>query len=471
MTVHAAKGLEFPVVAVPDLGRDLNAGHQHADLVIGPPPDPGGKPRFGMRLAFPSAGSLGLWELAELNAAESEAEAEEGCRLVYVAASRARDRLILSGVFKPSDLDPAETRKPTDTPLRRLLPALAERGLLAADGEIAIPAPVPVGGGARIADARVRVRVSEPGAKRAEELVRSFPAPEEEDPLADAGGPPPLLDARPSPVPVGHLSYSALALYEHCGYRFYVERVLGARQSLARPSADGDLSDEEGDTPDELIEPETGRGFALGVGNAVHAALEWSARRSWESPPQELLDLLLRREGLAGEPEARTRVERLVSGWLGSDLLAELARGPARPEVPFVLELGATVVRGQIDLLVADGGGDPPTVLDYKTDALDGRSADELSRRYDAQREVYALAAGAVAGTRAIHVFLDAPDDPRIEIFDADRLDAARVRLESLVERMRANEFTPTNEPYPALCFGCPAAERLCPNPGWKPAR
>ena len=28
MTVHAAKGLEFPVVAVPDLGRALDAGHQ-----------------------------------------------------------------------------------------------------------------------------------------------------------------------------------------------------------------------------------------------------------------------------------------------------------------------------------------------------------------------------------------------------------------------------------------------------------
>ena len=45
----------------------------------------------------------------------------------------------------------------------------------------------------------------------------------------------------PGPVPIGHLSYSALALYEHCGYRFYVERVLGARESLVRPFADGDV--------------------------------------------------------------------------------------------------------------------------------------------------------------------------------------------------------------------------------------
>ena len=98
MTVHAAKGLEFPVVAVPDLGRRLNAGHQSEDVVIGPPPDEDaeGERRFGMRLAFPSEKSVGLWELVELSDEASAAESEEGCRLVYVAASRARDRLILS---------------------------------------------------------------------------------------------------------------------------------------------------------------------------------------------------------------------------------------------------------------------------------------------------------------------------------------------------------------------------------------
>ena len=146
MTVHAAKGLEFDVVAVPDLGRDLNAGHSHSDITIGRPSDDGSR-RFGMRLAFPARRQVGLWELVDLNTAESEAEAEEGCRLVYVAASRARDRLILSGIYRPADLEPAEERKPNDTPLRRLLPALAERGFAGEDAEVELPAPRPVGGG------------------------------------------------------------------------------------------------------------------------------------------------------------------------------------------------------------------------------------------------------------------------------------------------------------------------------------
>ncbi|HEY8001077.1 MAG TPA: UvrD-helicase domain-containing protein [Solirubrobacterales bacterium] len=466
MTVHAAKGLEFPVVAVPDLGRKLNAGHQHADLVIGPPSN-NGERGFGMRLVFPSAGSLGLWELVDLNTAESEAEAEEGCRLVYVAASRAENRLILSGLYAPADLDPAEQQKPNDTPLRRLLPALAERGFAGEDTEIEIPGPLAVDGSTRLPDAGLRIRVSEPGAKRAAELVRSFPAPAEDDPLAAASGSPPLLDPNPGPVPIGHLSYSALSQYEGCGYRFYVERVLGAREALA--ASDDDAAEEPPDPPTELVEPGVDRGLALGIGNAVHAALEWSARHGWEQPSGERFGELLAREGLAGQTEALARAQRLVGGWLESDLRASLAAAPARAEVPFVLDLGSTVARGQIDLLVADGDG-VPTVIDYKTDALDGRTAEDLGARYEVQRQVYALAAGGGSGARTVHVFLEAPGDPVIEEFDPERLAAARESLEAMVERMRDGVFEVTEEPFPALCFGCPAAARLCPRPKWKPS-
>ena len=469
MTVHAAKGLQFPIVAVPDLGRRLNAGHSHEDLVIGPPPEPGTERQFGMRLVFPSTASLGLWELVDLNTAESEAEAEEGCRLVYVAASRARDRLLLSGIFKPSDLQPADELKPNDSPICRLLPALAARGWEGGDGEIALPGPLTVDSETRLPDAELAIRVSEPSPQRATELARRHPPPEELDPLGVATEAPPLLDPRAGEVPVGHLSYSALALYERCGYRFYVERVLGARESLASPSAEPNA--DEAELEDELPQPGPSRALALGIGNAVHAALEWSARRGWEPPDDRLLALLVRREGLAGDAEAAERVERLVRGWLDSAPRAELGTESVRPEVPFVLGLGPTVIRGQIDLLVADEDGGLPTVIDYKTDALDGRDPSELADRYRAQREVYALAVAAAgsAGARAMHVFLEAPDDPVVELFDEAGLDRARARLEAIVARMHEGSFEVAAEPYPALCFGCPAAARLCPRPAWRP--
>ena len=140
-----------------------------------------------------------------------------------------------------------------------------------------------------------------------------------------------------------------------------------------------------------------------------------------------------------------------------------------RAEVPFVLGLAETVVRGKIDLLVE--GGSVPTVVDYKTDALDGRSPAEAAARYAAQRQVYALAVGGDVGARAIHVFLEAPDEPQVESFDADGLRAAREHLTELIGRMRGGEFEVTEAPYAALCFGCPAAARLCPRPAWKPPR
>ncbi len=470
MTVHAAKGLQFPVVAVPDLSRKLNAGHRSADVLIGAAA--GGGRRFGMRLAFASAGSVPLWELVELGDAESEAEAEEGCRLVYVAASRAEDRLILSGVYQPSDLNVDEERKPGDTPLRRLLPALVERGWTGGEGEVALAGAVPVGGGDPLPEGRLEIRISEPGPERARELSRRRAAPPEAEGPAIGEPAPALLDPGGSGVPVGHLSYSAVALYERCGYRFYVERVLGAGASLAAagPAAEEDGAG-EAERSEELHEPGLVRSEALAVGNAVHAALEWSARRGWERPSEPLLVGLLRRQGVE-DRAAAARAGALVDGWLGSELLARFAAHPVRPELAFLLELGGTVIRGQLDLLVAatDASAGPPTVIDYKTDALDGRPASALAERYRAQREIYALAAaGEAAGVRVGHVFLEAPADPQVESFGPAELDAARARLERLIGEMRAGEFEVTAEPSPAVCFGCPAASRLCPRPAWRP--
>ena len=481
MTVHGAKGLEFPVIAVPDLDRALDAGHRSGDIWIGRLDAEGAQARFGLRLAFPTAKSFGVWELTELDAEEKEAEAEEACRLVYVAATRARERLILSGVFKPRHLEPPEKLKTNDTALRRVLPDLVRRGWTGGNGSVDLPVPESATEDAVIpATAAFRITVSEPGPERAAELRRRLhpisAALEREERRR-----PPILDQGPSPVPLGHLSYSALDAFKRCGYRFYVERVLGVRGGavVAVPADSGqEADDRDAPTDSELTDPDAETGdaparspsAAKALGNAVHAALEWSARSAWQQPGDERVLALLAHEGVTSE-ETVARATALIDGWLGSDLRAELDGMTLRAEAPFVLPVAGTILRGNIDLLANRDG--ESIVVDYKTDRVGSEGTAALSDRYAAQRAVYALAAagGEDRTVRAAHVFLERPGEPVVEVFDPPALASARQRLEGLVAQIRSGVFEPAAEPYAALCFGCPAAPRLCPHPAWRPRR
>jgi RecB family exonuclease len=203
--------------------------------------------------------------------------------------------------------------------------------------------------------------------------------------------------------------------------------------------------------------------------------LEASARRSWTPPGEMDVETIIAREGLAEDPEARDRVEALVDGWLGSELRAELDRGGARlrPEVPFVLGLAGAVVRGKIDLLGETEAG--IVVVDYKTDALRGADPAELAKGYATQRDLYALAVHGARGDgsgpaiRAAYCFLEAPERTVVETYDEARLKTARERLEGLVAGIRAGAFERTDSPHRSLCYGCPAAARLCGAPAWRP--
>jgi len=98
MTVHAAKGLEFPIVVVPDMGTGFR--ERFSQIMIGDDtrlvgirvPDP--------RDDYAPADSPVLAALREM---QREKERAEKKRLLYVALTRARDHLVMCGTM-PEDL-------------------------------------------------------------------------------------------------------------------------------------------------------------------------------------------------------------------------------------------------------------------------------------------------------------------------------------------------------------------------------
>lgn len=114
MSVHAAKGLEFDIVCVADLGRAPSVGVP--DLLVE-------GERVGVRLLeLADPEPRPALDYARLAAERREAQALEEDRIVYVAMTRARERLLLSGAV---DFAAWPRERPGAPPIAWLGPALA----------------------------------------------------------------------------------------------------------------------------------------------------------------------------------------------------------------------------------------------------------------------------------------------------------------------------------------------------------
>jgi ATP-dependent helicase/nuclease subunit A len=418
MTVHSAKGLEFGVVAVPQLARSLLSGSRTPLLTLGREAE---EPRVGMQLRRLGAPSLNLFAQRELREEGQERDAAEELRLFHVAATRARERLLLSGVIRP---EPARESSAGTPVVERIVEALGiDRE---ADSTVPIAPPrAREGLEESFAASELAVRVSLASPERAALLARTH---DEGATALDPGvGPAPLLERRAETAPVRPLSYTAISSHEE---------DFGAAETSPTGAAHGE---------------------GTARGRVVHGLLEWSATNAWRGPPADLIARFAAAEGLDADPDAAESLREPVRAWLGSELFAAQVRTAprARAEVAILMPLAGTVLRGSIDLLVERDGA-PPLIVDYKTDRLDGADPAERVARYGIQRDIYALAASEALGAETVevaYVFLEQPERPVLARLGAEQIEAGRARLVERIEEIYAcsGEATQSASAWPRI--------------------
>jgi RecB family exonuclease len=264
--------------------------------------------------------------------------------------------------------------------------------------------------------------------------------------------------------PVAALSYSSLAEYKRCGYRFYVERVL----RLPAVRGESGESGGAGAEPREGTVGATERGTlsATERGTLVHALLErLDFRRPLDATP-EAIAAVSRTYGVPAPGEVDTaEIAGLVRAFARSELCTRLANATqVQREQRFTFALpDGTLLTGALDVLAREREG--MLVVDYKSDRLTDTDPRTIVRRaYAVQQLIYAIAvlrSGAEL-VHVAHVFLERPDEPVLEAYSAGDAPELEARLLERTRGVRERRFTVTAEPLRAVCAGCPAEGGLC---------
>jgi ATP-dependent helicase/nuclease subunit A len=487
MTIHAAKGLEFPVVCVADLGRQPNT--QTPDLLVD-------GERVGLRLVrLDGAGSSATLDHEDLCRERRAREAEEEDRILYVAMTRARERLLLSGAVAFERWPSPEL---ASTAISWLAPALsAELPALAMAGDAAV-LDLPIEGGRGAVSVRCRLntpatvgsvlaldapvvavdrnpeRVGETAGVAGETAgvagetagvaggqlsifaeCPPSPAPTAADVPADVSVDAIAIGAREveHPALVTPLSYTSLTELERCGYRYYLERVLGLPEDRAAARA----------TPERK-----GGLEARARGTLIHRLMESLDFGSPRGLSSEDVAEVAGELGMKVGEQERAEIARLIAAASAAEPAARVAAArTVRREHPFAFALGegAPLITGVIDLLAseADGGC---LVVDYKSDRVGAEVDLEtlVRREYPVQRLLYALAVlrGGAPSVEIVHWFLERPG----EWASVRHTSLARGELErqlaSRVARARAGSFAVSPRPHRGLCLTCPGRVGLC---------
>jgi hypothetical protein len=250
---------------------------------------------------------------------------------------------------------------------------------------------------------------------------------------------------------IATLSYSSLTELERCGYRYYLERVLGLGEDRAAARAQ--------DAAEGLE--------ARARGTLVHRLLElFDFARPQPPSAQDVEDCARELDLRVGVGE-REELARLIA-MASRTRLAERVGSAAdvRREHPFAFSLAPEepLVTGVIDLLAVEADG-VCLVLDYKSDRVAGDVDLEalVEREYAIQRLLYALVIlrdGAPA-VEIVHWFLERDESVAARYTAGERL-VLEQQLAERIARARVEPFAVSPLPHRGLCLTCPGRAGLC---------
>ncbi|HXX76123.1 MAG TPA: UvrD-helicase domain-containing protein [Nitrospiraceae bacterium] len=347
LTIHKAKGLEFPVVILPGLhqgsrvpGKGPRLGHDWSSRL------------YGLRVG--NRANLGALLVEPKISAREEAEQR---RLLYVGMTRTRDLLVLSG-GRTSTLG-------RDTVLSLIHDAIPDAATSSTAGTISL------------------------GAGQMEQVVTSTSPTVRKGPHEREASavPCPSLDV----VVNRHQTRRDYWSAQKMARRQVTPSLLMAQRVPARSAGSPDSSE---------------MAYSRILGVCAHAVLEqWD----FDSPDRDPAPAIERacRQHLAPDLADRESVLRqelytIFSSFLTSELYNRLQRATILGrEVPFLLPWEERqVMEGIIDLIYRLDGG--IWIADYKTDAVSAEAAQPRAETYREQAEIYRTAVRQAMGLSSV---------------------------------------------------------------------
>ncbi|MCE5328433.1 MAG: UvrD-helicase domain-containing protein [Planctomycetaceae bacterium] len=389
MTIHKAKGLEFPVVIVPD----LSSGSRPSTASVLGRSDVGltCKPQQEDDEDGPETPLM--YDLARrLEAVEDR---REDLRRLYVAVTRHQDHLILVGADVRSE---SGQFKPSNSPLAEMDSVL---GIAAAidSGRETLPYGEGLVAAVRSAAAGEMPRAKAAARGGAKLLAQSTDGDELAAKILGAAGKEGLAGQRPPwrPALLGALpadnarltvAVTALADFQTCPmlYRW--------RYELAVPDIHGRAPiSEHAAPPTDAI---AGLNAAQ-QGTLFHRCMELLDAAAMQ-PAGELVSVAaaqLEMDLASHADEAAAQLQDMLDRLTAQPFWEGLLRARQRlTELSFTLDVAPLTLRGQIDLLYRDEGG--WHIVDYKSDRVAAAEVATKARRYRLQMAAYALAARAL---------------------------------------------------------------------------